>query len=161
MSIHNIFYKSNFDFSQNIELNEQYHYTITLYTVGLNRYIATLCYDDGWLGDNCAYNGDILTIKLSNHKLPKGNLLGFIETYSQGRLVDKSPLETNIKLVDEYQSNCNCGEGKVYISAVDAQRDAKIQQLESKISDLERILQERDYYTKVEIDDMHTIYMGD
>lgn len=112
-----IHYKQNFSFKLNLELINQ-SYTLTFRTVGANKLVAH-CYKDNnvWVCQNCAIEGDEITILATDHKLPAGKLTGHIETInSEGKsscfLVDPNIIlsfvpvmvQTDVSETDEAQS---------------------------------------------------------
>ena len=78
--IQKVHYIEDFKFKIQLELDKNLFYRLTCKTVGINEYVATWDWvNDVWVCENCAIEGDEITVFAKDHKLPAGKVVCHIE----------------------------------------------------------------------------------
>ena len=78
--IQKVHYIEDFKFKIQLELDKNLFYRLTCKTVGINEYIATWDWvNDVWVCENCAIEGDEITVFVTDHKLPAGKVMCHVE----------------------------------------------------------------------------------
>ena len=78
--IQKVHYIEDFKFKIQLELDKNLFYRLTCKTVGINEYVATWDWvNDVWVCENCAIEGDEITVFAKDHKLPAGKVVCHVE----------------------------------------------------------------------------------
>ena len=78
--IQKVHYIEDFKFKIQLELNKNLFYRLICKTVGINEYVATWDWvNDVWVCENCAIEGDEITVFAKDHKLPAGKVMCHVE----------------------------------------------------------------------------------
>lgn len=78
--IQKVHYIEDFKFKIQLALDKNLFYRLTCKTVGINEYVATWQWiNDVWVCENCAIEGDEITVFAKDHKLPAGKVVCHIE----------------------------------------------------------------------------------
>ena len=78
--IQKVHYIEDFKFKIQLELDKNLFYRLTCKTVGINEYVATWDWvNDVWVCENCAIEGDEITVFATDHKLPAGKVVCHVE----------------------------------------------------------------------------------
>ena len=78
--IQKVHYIEDFKFKIQLELDKNLFYRLTCKTVGINEYVATWDWvNDVWVCENCAIEGDEITVFVTDHKLPAGKVMCHVE----------------------------------------------------------------------------------
>ena len=78
--IQKVHYIEDFKFKIQLALDKNLFYRLTCKTVGINEYVATWQWiNDVWVCENCAIEGDEITVFVKDHKLPAGKVVCHIE----------------------------------------------------------------------------------
>ena len=78
--IQKVHYIEDFKFKIQLELDKNLFYRLTCKTVGKNEYVATWDWvNDVWVCENCAIEGDEITVFVKDHKLPAGKVVCHVE----------------------------------------------------------------------------------
>ena len=78
--IQKVHYIEDFKFKIQLKLDKNLFYRLTCKTVGINEYIATWDWvNDVWVCENCAIEGDEITVFVTDHKLPAGKVMCHVE----------------------------------------------------------------------------------
>ena len=78
--IQKVHYIEDFKFKIQLELDKNLFYRLICKTVGINEYVATWDWvNDVWVCENCAIEGDEITVFVSDHKLPAGKVVCHVE----------------------------------------------------------------------------------
>ena len=78
--IQKVHYIEDFKFKIQLELDKNLFYRLICKTVGINEYVATLDWvNDVWVCENCAIEGDEITVFVKDHKLPAGKVMCHVE----------------------------------------------------------------------------------
>ena len=78
--IQKVHYIEDFKFKIQLTLDKNLFYRLTCKTVGTNEYVATWDWvNDVWVCENCAIEGDEITVFVKDHKLPAGKVVCHIE----------------------------------------------------------------------------------
>ena len=78
--IQKVHYIEDFKFKIQLTLDKNLFYRLTCKTVGINEYIATWDWvNDVWVCENCAIEGDEITVFVTDHKLPAGKVMCHVE----------------------------------------------------------------------------------
>ena len=78
--IQKVHYIEDFKFKIQLALDKNLFYRLTCKTVGINEYVATWDWvNDVWVCENCAIEGDEITVFVTDHKLPAGKVMCHIE----------------------------------------------------------------------------------
>lgn len=78
--IQKVHYIEDFKFKIQLTLDKNLFYRLTCKTVGINEYVATWDWvNDVWVCENCAIEGDEITVFVTDHKLPAGKVMCHIE----------------------------------------------------------------------------------
>ena len=78
--IQKVHYIEDFTFKIKLELDKNLFYRLTCKTVGKNEYVATWDWvNDVWVCENCAIEGDEITVFAKDHKLPAGKVVCHVE----------------------------------------------------------------------------------
>ena len=98
--IKKVHYVEDFKFKVNIPLDKELFYQATCKTLGVNTFVASWYYEgDVWVCENCAIDGDEITIFLTDHKLPAGKLLCHVESKNEDNIgIECSEIDPNIVL---------------------------------------------------------------
>lgn len=78
--IQKVHYIEDFTFKIQLTLDKNLFYRLTCKTVGINEYVATWDWvNDVWVCENCAIEGDEITVFAKDHKLPAGKVVCHVE----------------------------------------------------------------------------------
>ena len=78
--IQKVHYIEDFKFKIQLKLDKNLFYRLTCKTVGINEYVATWDWvNDVWVCENCAIEGDEITVFVTDHKLPAGKVVCHVE----------------------------------------------------------------------------------
>ena len=78
--IQKVHYIEDFKFKIQLALDKNLFYRLTCKTVGINEYVATWQWiNDVWVCENCAIEGDEITVFVKEHKLPAGKVVCHVE----------------------------------------------------------------------------------
>ena len=78
--IQKVHYIEDFKFKIQLVLDKNLFYRLTCKTVGKNEYVATWDWvNDVWVCENCAIEGDEITVFVKDHKLPAGKVVCHVE----------------------------------------------------------------------------------
>ena len=78
--IQKVHYIEDFKFKIQLKLDKNLFYRLTCKTVGINEYVATWDWvNDVWVCENCAIEGDEITVFATDHKLPAGKVVCHVE----------------------------------------------------------------------------------
>ena len=78
--IQKVHYIEDFKFKIQLELDKNLFYRLICKTVGINEYVATWDWvNDVWVCENCAIEGDEITVFAKDHKLPAGKVMCHVE----------------------------------------------------------------------------------
>ena len=78
--IQKVHYIEDFKFKIQLELDKNLFYRLICKTVGINEYVATWDWvNDVWVCENCAIEGDEITVFAKDHKLPAGKVVCHVE----------------------------------------------------------------------------------
>ena len=78
--IQKVHYIEDFTFKIQLKLDKNLFYRLTCKTVGKNEYVATWDWvNDVWVCENCAIEGDEITVFAKDHKLPAGKVVCHVE----------------------------------------------------------------------------------
>ena len=78
--IQKVHYIEDFKFKIQLKLDKNLFYRLTCKTVGKNEYVATWDWvNDVWVCENCAIEGDEITVFAKDHKLPAGKVVCHVE----------------------------------------------------------------------------------
>lgn len=78
--IQKVHYIEDFKFKIQLALDKNLFYRLTCKTVGINEYVATWQWiNDVWVCENCAIEGDEITVFAKDHKLPAGKVVCHVE----------------------------------------------------------------------------------
>ena len=78
--IQKVHYIEDFKFKIQLELDKNLFYRLICKTVGINEYVATWDWvNDVWVCENCAIEGDEITVFVKDHKLPAGKVMCHVE----------------------------------------------------------------------------------
>lgn len=78
--IQKVHYIEDFTFKIQLKLDKNLFYRLTCKTVGINEYVATWDWvNDVWVCENCAIEGDEITVFAKDHKLPAGKVVCHVE----------------------------------------------------------------------------------
>ena len=78
--IQKVHYIEDFKFKIQLELDKNLFYRLSCKTVGINEYVATWQWvNDVWVCENCAIEGDEITVFAKDHKLPAGKVVCHVE----------------------------------------------------------------------------------
>ena len=78
--IQKVHYIEDFKFKIQLELDKNLFYRLICKTVGINEYVATWDWvNDVWVCENCAIEGDEITVFVKDHKLPAGKVVCHVE----------------------------------------------------------------------------------
>ena len=78
--IQKVHYIEDFKFKIQLKLDKNLFYRLICKTVGINEYIATWDWvNDVWVCENCAIEGDEITVFVTDHKLPAGKVMCHVE----------------------------------------------------------------------------------
>ena len=78
--IQKVHYIEDFKFKIQLKLDKNLFYRLTCKTVGINKYVATWDWvNDVWVCENCAIEGDEITVFAKDHKLPAGKVVCHVE----------------------------------------------------------------------------------
>ena len=78
--IQKVHYIEDFKFKIQLTLDKNLFYRLICKTVGINEYIATWDWvNDVWVCENCAIEGDEITVFVTDHKLPAGKVMCHVE----------------------------------------------------------------------------------
>lgn len=78
--IQKVHYIEDFKFKIQLALDKNLFYRLTCKTVGINEYVATWQWiNDVWVCENCAIEGDEITVFAKDHKLPAGKVICHVE----------------------------------------------------------------------------------
>ena len=78
--IQKVHYIEDFKFKIQLVLDKNLFYRLTCKTVGINEYVATWDWvNDVWVCENCAIEGDEITVFATDHKLPAGKVVCHVE----------------------------------------------------------------------------------
>ena len=78
--IQKVHYIEDFKFKIQLELDKNLFYRLICKTVGINEYVATWDWvNDVWVCENCAIEGDEITVFVTDHKLPAGKVVCHVE----------------------------------------------------------------------------------
>ena len=78
--IQKVHYIEDFKFKIQLTLDKNLFYRLTCKTVGINEYVATWDWvNDVWVCENCAIEGDEITVFVTDHKLPAGKVMCHVE----------------------------------------------------------------------------------
>ena len=78
--IQKVHYIEDFKFKIQLTLDKNLFYRLICKTVGINEYVATWDWvNDVWVCENCAIEGDEITVFAKDHKLPAGKVVCHIE----------------------------------------------------------------------------------
>lgn len=78
--IQKVHYIEDFKFKIQLALDKNLFYRLTCKTVGINEYVATWDWvNDVWVCENCAIEGDEITVFVTDHKLPAGKVMCHVE----------------------------------------------------------------------------------
>lgn len=78
--IQKVHYIEDFKFKIQLKLDKNLFYRLTCKTVGINEYVATWDWvNDVWVCENCAIEGDEITVFAKDHKLPAGKVVCHVE----------------------------------------------------------------------------------
>lgn len=78
--IQKVHYIEDFKFKIQLALDKNLFYRLTCKTVGINEYVATWDWvNDVWVCENCAIEGDEITVFAKDHKLPAGKVICHVE----------------------------------------------------------------------------------
>ena len=78
--IQKVHYIEDFKFKIQLALDKNLFYRLSCKTVGINEYVATWQWiNDVWVCENCAIEGDEITVFAKDHKLPAGKVVCHIE----------------------------------------------------------------------------------
>ena len=78
--IQKVHYIEDFKFKIQLKLDKNLFYRLTCKTVGINEYVATWDWvNDVWVCENCAIEGDEITVFVTDHKLPAGKVMCHVE----------------------------------------------------------------------------------
>lgn len=98
--IRRVYFRDDFNFKLDLELDKSYSYNIKVSSIGINCYIASCYYeDDEWVCENCIVQDDELEIILENHHLPAGRILcDVIISDENDNIIRTKQIDTNIIL---------------------------------------------------------------
>ena len=78
--IQKVHYIEDFKFKIQLALDKNLFYRLICKTVGINEYVATWDWvNDVWVCENCAIEGDEITVFVKDHKLPAGKVVCHVE----------------------------------------------------------------------------------
>ena len=78
--IQKVHYIEDFKFKIQLKLDKNLFYRLICKTVGINEYVATWDWvNDVWVCENCAIEGDEITVFVTDHKLPAGKVVCHVE----------------------------------------------------------------------------------
>ena len=78
--IQKVHYIEDFKFKIQLELDKNLFYRLICKTVGINEYVATWDWvNNVWVCENCAIEGDEITVFAKDHKLPAGKVVCHVE----------------------------------------------------------------------------------
>lgn len=78
--IQKVHYIEDFKFKIQLTLDKNLFYRLICKTVGINEYVATWDWvNDVWVCENCAIEGDEITVFAKDHKLPAGKVVCHVE----------------------------------------------------------------------------------
>ena len=78
--IQKVHYIEDFKFKIQLKLDKNLFYRLICKTVGINEYVATWDWvNDVWVCENCAIEGDEITVFVKDHKLPAGKVVCHVE----------------------------------------------------------------------------------
>ena len=78
--IQKVHYIEDFKFKIQLELDKNLFYRLICKTVGINEYVATWQWiNNVWVCENCAIEGDEITVFAKDHKLPAGKVMCHVE----------------------------------------------------------------------------------
>ena len=78
--IQKVHYIEDFKFKIQLTLDKNLFYRLICKTVGINEYVATWDWvNDVWVCENCAIEGDEITVFAKDHKLPAGKVMCHVE----------------------------------------------------------------------------------
>ena len=78
--IQKVHYIEDFKFKIQLKLDKNLFYRLICKTVGINKYVATWDWvNDVWVCENCAIEGDEITVFVTDHKLPAGKVVCHVE----------------------------------------------------------------------------------
>lgn len=78
--IQKVHYIEDFKFKIQLALDKNLFYRLICKTVGINEYVATWDWvNDVWVCENCAIEGDEITVFVTDHKLPAGKVMCHVE----------------------------------------------------------------------------------
>ena len=78
--IQKVHYIEDFKFKIQLKLDKNLFYRLICKTVGINEYVATWDWvNDVWVCENCAIEGDEITVFAKDHKLPAGKVVCHVE----------------------------------------------------------------------------------
>ena len=78
--IQKVHYIEDFKFKIQLTLDKNLFYRLICKTVGKNEYVATWDWvNDVWVCENCAIEGDEITVFVTDHKLPAGKVMCHVE----------------------------------------------------------------------------------
>ena len=78
--IQKVHYIEDFKFKIQLKLDKNLFYRLICKTVGINEYVATWDWvNDVWVCENCAIEGDEITVFVTDHKLPAGKVMCHVE----------------------------------------------------------------------------------
>ena len=78
--IQKVHYIEDFKFKIQLELDKNLFYRLICKTVGINEYVATWQWiNNVWVCENCAIEGDEITVFVKDHKLPAGKVMCHVE----------------------------------------------------------------------------------
>ena len=78
--IQKVHYIEDFKFKIQLELDKNLFYRLICKTVGINEYVATWQWiNNVWVCENCAIEGDEITVFVTDHKLPAGKVMCHVE----------------------------------------------------------------------------------
>lgn len=78
--IQKVHYIEDFKFKIQLTLDKNLFYRLICKTVGINEYVATWDWvNDVWVCENCAIEGDEITVFVTDHKLPAGKVVCHVE----------------------------------------------------------------------------------
>ena len=97
--IQKVHYIEDFKFKIQLELDKNLFYRLTCKTVGINEYIATWDWvNDVWVCENCAIEGDEITVFVTDHKLPAGKVMCHVEMIDAEGMSNCIQVDPNIFL---------------------------------------------------------------
>lgn len=97
--IQKVHYIEDFKFKIQLTLDKNLFYRLICKTVGINEYVATWDWvNDVWVCENCAIEGDEITVFVTDHKLPAGKVMCHVEMINAEGMSNCIQVDPNIFL---------------------------------------------------------------